>query len=197
MVERTMSIKLKPQPETKQVSQIITAARQDPQMFGELYSLYAQPVFRYLYSRIGSFPEAEDTTAQTFLAALERFPKYRHDGYFASWLFSIARNKAMDYFRNRRKETSLEEAEFVPAEANLVQHVIRTERIAAISELIGALPEEEQELIRLRYVAELSFAEIGHMLSQKEDTVKKSLYRLLARLKVQADNEYPTEDSHV
>jgi RNA polymerase sigma-70 factor, ECF subfamily len=197
MVERTMSIKLKPQPETKQVSQIITAARQDPQRFGELYSLYAQPVFRYLYSRIGSFPEAEDTTAQTFLAALERFPKYRHDGYFASWLFSIARNKAMDYFRKRRKETSLEEAEFMPAEANLVQHVIRTERITAISELIGALPEEEQELIRLRYVAELSFAEIGHMLSQKEDTVKKSLYRLLARLKVQADKGYPTEDSHV
>ena len=44
---------------------------------------------------------------------------------------------------------------------------------------------------RLRYVAELSFAEIGHLLSQKEDTVKKTLYRMLARLKVQL------EDYHV
>ncbi|MCC6147221.1 MAG: sigma-70 family RNA polymerase sigma factor [Anaerolineaceae bacterium] len=186
-----MSIKLKPQPEAHHVSQIIAAARQDPKMFGELYLLYAQPVFRYLYSRLGGFQEAEDATAQTFLAALERFPKYRHDGYFASWLFSIARNKATDYFRKRSKETSLDEAEFIPVEANLLQSVIETERISALSKLIGALPEEEQELIRLRYVAELSFAEIGHVLRQKEDTAKKSLYRLLARLKAQL------EDSHV
>lgn len=191
MVERTMTIKLKPQPEEKQVSQIIAAARQDPQVFGELYSLYAQPVFRYLYSRIGGFPEAEDATAQTFLAALERFPKYRHDGYFASWLFSIARNKAIDYFRQQRKETSLGEAEFIPTDASMLQQVIKTERVVALSKLIYALSEEDQELIRLRYIAELSFAEIGHLLRQKEDTVKKSLYRLLARLKVQL------EDSHV
>ncbi len=191
MVERTMSIKLKPRPEEHRVSQIIAAARQDPQVFGELYSLYAQPVFRYLYSRIGSFPEAEDATAQTFLAALERLPKYRHDGYFASWLFSIARNKAMDHFRKQRKETSLDEAELFPDDANLLQQVIKTERIAALSRLIKTLPEDEQELIRLRYVADLNFAEIGHMLGQKEDTVKKSLYRLLARLKAQL------EDSHV
>jgi len=197
MVERTMPIKLEPQPEEKQVSQIIAAARKDPRMFGGLYSLYAQPVFRYLFSRIGSFPEAEDATAQTFLAALERFPNYRHDGYFASWLFSIARNKAMDYFRQQRNQTSLAEAEHIPAEANLLQQVIKTERIAALSKLIGALSEEEQELIRLRYVAELSFAEIGHLLSQKEDAVKKTLYRLLARLKIRADKEYPMEDSHV
>ncbi|MEN4011415.1 MAG: sigma-70 family RNA polymerase sigma factor [Chloroflexota bacterium] len=196
MVERTMTGKLKQQPSNMQVSQIIEAARQDARMFGDLYLLYAQPVFRYLYSRMGSVPEAEDAAAQTFLAALERFPKYRHDGYFASWLFSIARNKAMDYFRKQRKEASLEEAERIPADDNLLPQVIKTERITALSKLISALSEDEQELIRLRYVAELSFAEIGHLLSQKEDTVKKTLYRMLARLKVQADREFPMEDSH-
>ena len=191
MVERTMPIKVKSQPEEKQVSQIIASARQDPRMFGDLYLMYAQPIFRYLYSRMGNIPEAEDATAQTFLAALERLPKYRHDGYFASWLFSIARNKAMDYFRKRRTEASLEVVENIHADVNLLQEVIRTERTVALSNLIRALPEYEQELIRLRYIAELSFAEIGHLLGQKEDTVKKSLYRLLARLKSQL------EDSHV
>lgn len=191
MVERTMTTQRKTQLEEQHVSQIITVARQDPRVFGELYLLYVQPVFRYLYSRIGSFSDAEDATAQTFLAALERLPKYRHDGYFASWLFSIARNKAMDHFRKRRKERALDEAEYIPADANLLQQVIKTEQITALSRLIITLPENEQELIRLRYVAELSFAEIGHLLRQKEDTVKKSLYRLLARLKAQL------EDSHV
>lgn len=191
MVEGTMTTKLKSQPAEKRVSQIIEAARQDPRMFGDLYLLYAQPVFRYLYSRMGSVPEAEDATAQTFLAALERFPNYRHDGYFASWLFSIARNKAMDYFRQQRKEASLDKAERIPADANLLQQVIKTERVVALSKLINALSEEDQELIRLRYTTELSFAEIGHLLRKKEDTVKKTLYRILARLKVQS------EDYHV
>jgi RNA polymerase sigma-70 factor (ECF subfamily) len=190
MVERTMPIKLRSQPEEKQITQLIASARQDPRKFGDLYLMYAQPIFRYLYSRMGNIPEAEDATAQTFLAALERLPKYRHDGYFASWLFSIARNKAMDYFRKRSKEASLDAAENIHADVNLLQEVIRTERTAALSKLISALPEYEQELIRLRYIAELSFAEIGHLLGQKEDTVKKSLYRLLARLKVQLEDSY-------
>ena len=78
----------------------------------DLYLLYAQPVVRYLYSRIRNIPEAEDAIAQTFLAALEQIPK-KHDGYFASWLFSIARNKAMDYFRKQRKETPLNEVDLL------------------------------------------------------------------------------------
>ncbi|NJD60810.1 MAG: RNA polymerase subunit sigma-24 [Anaerolineales bacterium] len=199
MVESTISMTMKRihRPEDKQVSQIIAAARRDPQKFGELYALYAQPVYRYLYSRIGSVPEAEDVTAQTFLAALEHFPKYQHDGYFASWLFSIARNKTMDFFRQRRNETSLDETEIVAEDSNLLQQIIKTERIIALSKLIRSLSFDEQELIRLRYVADLRFAEIGHLLNQKEDTVKKTLYRLLARLKAQTDTEYPMENSHV
>ncbi len=191
MVEKTMQTEPMPQPEAKRVAQLVAAAKNDPQAFGELYLLYVQPVFRYLFSRMGNSSEAEEATAQTFLAALERFPKYRHKGYFASWLFSIARNKAMDHFRKQRKEASLDEAGQIPADANLLRQVIKTEQMTALSKLIRALPDDQQELIRLRYVAELPFAEIGHLLGQKEDTVKKSLYRLLARLKAQL------EDSHV
>jgi len=196
MVERTMTLNRKLQSEAMQITGLVTAAKRDLQVFGELYLLYAQPIFRYFYSRFGSIPEAEDATAQTFLAALERFPDYRHDGYFASWLFAIARNKAVDYFRQRCREVSLDEAESIPANASPLQQVIKTERIVALSKLIKALPEDEQEFIRLRYVAELSFAEIGRLLGQKEDTVKKTLYRLLARLRDQVDKVYPMEGSH-
>ncbi len=190
MVERTMSIQQETRLEEPNIAQIIAAAKNDPRVFGELFLLYAQPVFRYLYSRIGSYPDAEDATAQTFLAALERFPKYRHNGYFASWLFAIARNKAMDHFRRQRREVSLDETEGVAADDNMVQQVIHAEGRTALSRLIRALPENEQELIRLRYVAELSFSEIGYLLGQKEDSVKKTLYRLLARLKVQLENSH-------
>lgn len=191
MVEETMATKIKTEMTEKSVMQMVAAARKDPRKFEDLYLLYAQPVYRYLYSHIRKIPEAEDATAQTFLAALEQIQKYKPDGYFASWLFSIARHKAMDYFRKQRMETDLDAMELISPDANPLTQVIKTERTAALSDLLGKLSEEEQDLIRLRYAGELSFAEIGYLLGQKEDTVKKSLYRLLARLRSQL------EDSHV
>ena len=81
----------------------------------------------------------------------------------------------------------MENAEKVPSETDLLQQVIQTEQIAALTKLINVLPEEEHELIRLRYIAELSFSEIGRLLNRSEDAVKKSLYRLLARLQSQLE----------
>jgi RNA polymerase sigma-70 factor, ECF subfamily len=132
---------------------IIKAAREDPKAFGELYKLYVEQVFRYLYSRIGNVHEAEDTTAQTFLAALESFDKFRQDGHFASWLFTIARNKAMDHFRQRKNIVSIDEAVNILIDNDPLFGVIQSEQTAALSILIQGLPEEDRELLRLRFLA--------------------------------------------
>jgi RNA polymerase sigma-70 factor (ECF subfamily) len=65
--------------------------------------------------------------------------------------------------------------------------VIQDEELSQLRRLIQGLAAPDQELIRLRFVAELSFAEIAELLGRREDTVKKSLYRLLARLKDQME----------
>lgn len=166
---------------------IIKAARQDPKAFGELYMLYVQQVFRYLYSRVGNVHEAEDITAQTFLVAFESFDRFRQDGHFASWLFTIARNKAMDHFRQRKNISSIDEAVDVSVDGDPLYGVIQSEQTAALSELIQALSEEDRELLRLRFLAAMSFPEIAHFLHRNEDAVKKSIYRLLARLHSQLE----------
>jgi RNA polymerase sigma-70 factor (ECF subfamily) len=166
---------------------LIAAAKKDPKEFGRIYHLYIQSIFRYLYSRIGSLPDAEDATAQTFLAALEALDRYQHHGHLAAWLFAIARRKAMDHFRRQRRQVPLENAENISSETDLLHEVIQTEEITSLATLINALSEEEHELIRLRYIAELSFSEIGQLLHRNEAAVKKSLYRLLARLQSQLD----------
>jgi RNA polymerase sigma-70 factor (ECF subfamily) len=166
---------------------LIAAAKKDPKEFGKVYHLYIQSIFRYLYSRIGSLPEAEDATAQTFLAALEALDRYQHHGHLAAWLFGIARRKAMDHFRTQGQQVPLENAENITSETDLLEQVIQTEQIASLKRLINALSEEEHELIRSRYIAELSFSEIGQLLHRSEAAVKKSLYRLLARLQSQLD----------
>ena len=168
---------------------LVAAAKRDPAAFGKLYDRHIQPLYRYLYSRIGNQPDAEDVTSQTILAALEGLPRYDHQGYFLTWLFSIARNKAADYFRRQQKQAPLDATREITAGSDLLQDAIQAERVGALSRLIHALPEEEQELIRLRYVVELKFYEIAVIVGRNEEAVKKSVYRLLARLKDQLEDQ--------
>ena len=65
--------------------------------------------------------------------------------------------------------------------------VIQDEELGRLQFLIKKLDNDERELIRLRYVAELSFAEMADLLGKSEDAVKKSVYRLLERLKGQME----------
>ena len=165
----------------------IRAARADPQAFGLLYDRYAPSIYRYLLSRLGNVEEAKDVTSQTFLTAFEAFPRYQHQGYFSAWLFSIARSKYVDHLRRARRQPGpLDEGVTADLPDPLGQ-VIETERVSELKRCIRALPEREQDLLRLRYVAGLSFAEVASLLKKKEDAVKKSIYRLLDRLQNQLE----------
>ncbi len=166
---------------------LIQAAREDPRAFGELYNRYVERVFKYLFSRLGNLQDAEDITSQTFLTAFEAFNRYRQDGRFASWLFTIARNKVMDHFRKRKSLPTVEEVAEIPELHDPLGDIIQSERSAALRELILALPDEKQELLRLRFLAQMSYPEIAHLLHRNEDTVKKTTYRILARLHSQLE----------
>lgn len=165
----------------------IQSAQRNPADFEMVYRAFVQSVFKYLWSHTSNRNDAEELTAQTFLAAFERLPGYRDNGYFSAWLFTIARNKAADFHRRRGRfeETDLQES--LPAELDVAEETADTDRLEALSKMIRTLAAHEQELLRLRFVADLSFAEIAALQGRKLDTVKKKLYRLLARLQAQME----------
>lgn len=187
MAESSMALASKEDSRETNELRIIQAARQDPRAFGELYILYVEQVFRYLYSRIGNVQEAEDAAAQTFLAAFESFARFRQDEHFASWLFTIARSKTIDHFRRKRAVSSIDEAADIATNPDPLYGIIQSEQAAALSKLTQALPEEDRELLRLRFLAGMSFPEIAHFIHRNEGAVKKTIYRLLARLHSQLE----------
>ena len=172
---------------SEKIATFAIKAKTDPVAFSRLYDHYVQPVYRYIYSLVGSTHEAEDITSQTFMAAYEALGRYRERGQFSAWLFQIARSKMNDHFRRSRREVGLEAAGEILEREDALGALIRAEELSRIRFLVNHLNEEEQELIRLRYVADLSFGEMAELLGAREDAVKKSVYRLLARLKGQME----------
>jgi len=169
---------------------LLQAACRNPADFGRIYDRYVRPLYGYLLSKTGNVAEAEDLTSQTFLCALERLGEYRHQGHFSAWLFRIARNKWVDFYR--RKKRPLPQGEWFSPELNsdVLQQVIQGERAQLLAGLVRRLDEDERELLRLRLVAELSFAEMAEYLGKNEPAVKKAYYRLIERMKNEMEQVY-------
>jgi len=88
-------------------AEMILAAQQNPALFHTIYERWAVPVFKYFRFRTNDTASAEDLTSQLFLAAYQALPRYRHQGHFAAWLFTIARNLAREYYRTHQREVPL------------------------------------------------------------------------------------------
>jgi len=170
------------EPVTDDDSELILAAQKNPARFQAVYDRWAASVYQYFYHRTGEMASAEDLTSQLFLAAYQALPRYQHRGHFAAWLFTIARNLAREHYRKMGREVPLEMAQNLASPSDPAAVVSQEDEIRYLVQLVRSLPEEEQELIRLRYVANLSFADMAIVLGKREDAVKKSLYRLQARL---------------
>ncbi len=162
--------------------ELALAAQKDPAIFQSIYDRWAIRIYQYFYFHTHDPVYAEDLTSQLFLSALQALPRYQHRGHFAAWLFAIARNLSKEYFRKNQREIPLETAPGLPSAPDPSEEIARMDEIAQLRLLVLSLPEEEQELIHLRYVAELTFADMAILLKKREDAVKKSLYRLQARL---------------
>ena len=187
MAERTMHLTTNTTDADFEEHRHIDDVRKDPGKFGVLYKKYANPVYRYIFTRTGNKQIAEDITSQTFLSALESFNKFRQDGNFGSWLFAIARNKVNDHFRRSKTVSPIHEAELMADGSDPLASSIQSDQSNTVQALIKSLSEDEQELLRLRFIAELSYSNIAHLSHKSEDAVKKSIYRLLARLQSQLE----------
>ena len=160
----------------------------DPEAFAALYRQHLPAVYRYLYRRVGHAAEAEDLTAQTFTEALDGLlrGRFQPGSNFAAWIFTIARRRSADFYR-QRPEVPLDEPS--DPEPGLLSALEAREDIRRLQTLLAQLDEEKQELLRLRFSAGLGFAEIALLEGRSEAAVKMSVYRTLDWLREHWDAE--------
>jgi RNA polymerase sigma-70 factor (ECF subfamily) len=148
-----------------------------------LYDEHAESVYRYLLSRLGNPAEAQDLASQAILAAWQKFSAYREDGHASAWLMSIARSKLVDFLRREKRRPVEDFSVDVASGADTHASAEESERRARLREIVRQLPDDERELLRLRYSAGMPLAEIAAVLGRSEEAVKKAHQRLVGRLR--------------
>lgn len=152
-----------------------SAIKGDQRAFTQLYDLYFDKIFRYIYFRIKKQSESEDLTQEVFIKALKAIGSYKPGQTpFASWLFRIAHNQMIDHVRKYKKyqSTSLEEAAGVMGSEDPVADAERTIEVEQLNTAITQLPPAQQEVISLRFIAGLSISEVAQVSGKSEGTVK-------------------------
>ena len=155
--------------------------------FGRLYEQYLPGVFRYVSYRLGDRAAAEDVTADIFNKALNNFHKYDSaKAEFSTWIFTIARNTLIDYYRKRSREQKLSEdaEETVPATSlSPDEAASRTEDIRKLHECLADLNPNERELISLKFGGEMTNRAIAQITGLSESNVGTILCRAIRKLR--------------
>jgi RNA polymerase sigma-70 factor (ECF subfamily) len=161
---------------------IIGEAKRDLSNFAPLYSRYARRIYAYCLVRVRNPAEAEDLTSQIFTKAMVAVNGFR-GGSVAGWLFRIAHNTVIDYFRTSHPSVPLELVDLETLDTEPIMKVIRSESEALIRQALGEMSDEKRELIILRVVAGLTCREVGEMLGKSEGAVRVEFHRAIKQLR--------------
>ncbi len=156
--------------------------------FSDLYNEYFPKVFAYVYGRVQDKEVSLDIVSDVFEKAFIKKKSLRSPDSFGSWLFTIARNEVSSHWR---KEKPAAKAAQEAAIENELHHqprgpeetILHRERLDALSLLVRALPRREQEIIALKFDAELTNREIAQVLNTSEVNVRVTIFRALRKLR--------------
>lgn len=164
---------------------IIEAAKQNPEHFGPLYDKYYKQIFGYVYQRMDCKDTAFDLTAQVFLKALTNIERYEYKGVpFASWLYRIAHSEVMQLFRTKKNlKTINADIGDLRNICEEVEEEYMEQYKGILMSVIKELPEDDLQLIEMRFFEKRPFKEIAEILNITETNAKVRLYRILEKVK--------------
>jgi RNA polymerase sigma-70 factor (ECF subfamily) len=163
--------------------------KRDQEAFAEIYDLFVEPLYRFIYFKVGNKSEAEDLTSEVFLKA---WSSAQESGQLAvktlpAFLYRIARNTVVDYYRRKKQNLSLDETvetseEPLSREDLAADFDLAVDREALLKAL-DQLKDEYREIIVMRYIEDLSTSEIASILEKNKGAVRVSQHRALEALK--------------
>ena len=154
--------------------------------FEEKYRQYFPRVFGYICARVGSTHLAEDLASDTFERAFTKAASLRNEEAFSTWLFTIARNAIISHGRKHSRETIVDPdviRDIAPASASVESEVLQKEELQTLARLVREFPQREQDIIALKFDAELPNTQIAEIMGLSEPNVRVIIFRTLRKLR--------------
>lgn len=162
--------------------------RSDRDAAGELLGLYYREIYAFSYKQVGNKDTALDLTQEIFVSFLQSIGRYDpQKASIRTWLYRIASNKAVDYFRSasyrQSRLTVNTESIVIPQETTMEEAYMDQQMISQILTELAQLPFESQQIVRLKVYGEQSFLDISKELSLAEGTVKSKYYAAMKTIR--------------
>ena len=161
-------------PNSLKTNIIETAKTGNSETIGLLYEQHHASVFRYLYYRVGDWQTAEDLTSEVFLRMVRSLAGYADHGIvFQAWLLRIARNLAIDHFRQAGASRQVELVENLPAaDVEPAAAVERDLTSDALRRALSKLEADQRDVVVMRFVVNMPIADVAQTINRSEDAVK-------------------------
>ena len=159
-------------------TELVRAAQHgDRDAFAQLYEANLPRVYRYLGVRLAEPADAEDLAAEVFIKAMKALPSYQPRGTpFVAWLFRIAHNEMVNFVKRRSRQSEVQQEKALASNSTSVEDpaalALTMIEFSEVQRAMGALTELQQEVLSLRFAAELSIAETATAMKRKEGAIK-------------------------
>ncbi len=152
--------------------------------YAELYDRFFQKIYRFIFYRVGHKQTAEDLAEDVFVKAFGNLHTLENNATFEGWLYQIARNKVIDYYRSKKVLVPIEEVEnTLEYETNVIDIVNLDFQQKTLIKLLKELTSEQQLVIKLKFFDDLTNPEIAQLLQKEEGAIRVIQHRAITKLK--------------
>jgi RNA polymerase sigma-70 factor (ECF subfamily) len=156
----------------------------DNEAFSRLYESHVQRIYDYVYFKTYHKETAEDITSTTFMKAFGRIQQFDlRKGEFIAWLYTIAKNEIVDFFRKAHPLLSLEDIWDIPSSEDVEIDAINRENFKSLQIYMQKLPACKRDILIMRIWQDLQFQEIAAILKKSEGQCKMIFYRMIKKMK--------------
>lgn len=168
---------------------LVVQAKTDDQAFTALYDFYFPKIYSFVFKRTGSREVTEDIVSTTFIKVFTGLKTFqaKNENSLAAWLYRIAGNKLIDYYRSQGRKPVINIdsiAEPVDSSQNPHLELISQLNREVIQKVLASLPARDQQILHLKFFADLDNVEIAQTLEIKANNVGVCLFRALKRFQV-------------
>lgn len=170
-------------------------------VFQQLYTKYHRDVFQFLFYMVKNREQAEDLVQEVYIRVLKSYQRFEGKSSEKTWLFSIARNVAIDYFRKQKgwKQRLLEKFDLTTQQLKdpgplPEEFATQKEEIQQMYHCLDLCTVDQRMVLIMRYIHGLSIAETAEALKWTESKVKTTQHRALKALKNHMENLVEKEE---